>query len=126
MEKEAPKILIIDDSQLTIAMLHSGLRQHGFEVAVASDGDEGLLMLKRESPDLIILDMHMPSMSGREFLKALKDLPGDPPVPVIVITASEPTHDLVDGSNVRACYHKPIPMAQLIAKINECLEKRNG
>lgn len=115
------KILIIDDSQLAIMMLHDGLRQNGFEVAIASDGDEGLQMLKHESPDLIVLDMHLPSMSGREFLKALKDLPNDPPIPVIILTASDPVQDLADDRNVRACYQKPTPIAQLVAKINECL-----
>lgn len=116
------KILIIDDSKLAIMMLHDGLRQNGFEVAIASDGDEGLNMLKHESPDLIILDMHLPSMNGREFLKELKDRAYDPPIPVIVLTASEPVQDLVMDSIVRACYQKPMPIAQLVAKINECLE----
>ena len=122
MSKDTPrKILIIDDSQLAIVMLHDGLRQNGFEVVIASDGDEGLQMLKHESPDLIILDMHLPSMSGREFLKELKDFSLDPPIPVIVLTASEPVQDIVLDSIVRACYQKPMPMAQLVAKINECL-----
>lgn len=120
------KILIIDDSQLAIMMLHDGLRQNGFEVAIASDGDEGLNMLRHESPDLIILDMHLPSMHGREFLKELKGRAYDPPIPVIVLTASEPVHDLALDSIVRACYQKPTPIAQLVAKINECLQAQNG
>ena len=120
------KILIIDDSQLVIMMLHDGLRQNGFEVLIASDGDEGLQMLKHESPDLIILDMHLPSMSGREFLKELKDRAYDPPIPVIVLTASEPVRDMALDGIVRACYQKPMPIAQLVAKINECLQAQNG
>ena len=64
-DETPPKILIIDDSQLAIMMLHDGLRQNGFEVLIASDGDEGLQMAVSESPDLIILDMHLPSMNGR-------------------------------------------------------------
>ncbi len=122
--KILPKILIIDDSQLAIVMLHDGLRQNGFDVAIASDGDEGLQMVVSESPNLIILDMHLPSMSGREFLKELKVLALDPPIPVIVLTASEPVQDLVLDSIVRACYQKPMPTAQLVAKINECLESK--
>ena len=121
-----PKILIIDDSKLAIMMLHDGLRQNGFEVVIASDGDEGLQMLRQESPDLIILDMHLPSMSGREFLKELKALSYDPPIPVIVLIASEPVQDLATDSIVRACYQKPMPVAQLVAKINECLQAQNG
>lgn len=120
------KILIIDDSQLVVMMLHDGLRQNGFEVLIASDGDEGLQMLKHESPDLIILDMHLPSMSGREFLKELKSRAYDPPIPVIVLTASEPVRGMALDSIVCACYQKPMPIAQLVAKINECLQAQNG
>ena len=126
MSKDTPrKILIIDDSQLAIVMLHDGLRQNGFEVLIASDGDEGLQMLRHESPDLIILDMHLPSMSGREFLQELKDLSLDPPIPVIVLTASEPVQDIALDSIVRACYQKPMPIAQLVAKIDECLGSKS-
>lgn len=120
------RILIIDDSQLLVVVLHDALRQHDFEVLVASDGDEGLQMAKMESPDLIILDMHLPSMNGRQFLEKLKSLPNDTPIPVIVITGNEPPYDLLDKSNVRACFSKPVPIPKLIAKINECLEKQAG
>ncbi len=123
-EATAPKILIIDDSQLAIMMLHDGLRQNGFEVLIASDGDEGLQMVISESPDLIILDMHLPSMNGREFLVKLKEFALDPPVPVIVLTASEPIQDIALDSIVRACYQKPMPISQLVDKINECLESK--
>lgn len=121
-----PKILIIDDSKLAIMMLHDGLSQNGFEVLIASDGDEGLQMVVSESPDLIILDMHLPSMNGREFLVKLREFAFDPPIPVIVLTASEPVHDIAIDTIVRACYQKPMPMAQLVAKINECLQERKG
>ena len=120
------KILIIDDSKLAIMMLYDGLRQNGFEVLIASDGDEGLQMAVSESPDLIILDMHLPSMNGREFLVKLKEFALDPPIPVIVLTASEPIQDIALDSVVRACYQKPMPIAQLVAEINECLETQNG
>ena len=127
MSDEAPpKILIIDDSQLAIMMLHDGLRQNGFEVLIASDGDEGLQMAVSESPDLIILDMRLPSMNGREFLVKLKEFALDPLIPVIVLTASEPIQDIAIDSIVRACYQKPMPITQLVAKINECLQARNG
>ncbi len=122
-EDTARKILIIDDSKLAIMMLHDGLRQNGFEVLIASDGDEGLQMAISESPDLIILDMHLPSMNGREFLVKLKEFALNPPIPVIVLTASEPIQDIALDSVVRACYQKPMPIAQLVAKINECLEQ---
>lgn len=122
-EDVARKILIIDDSKLAIMMLHDGLRQNGFEVLIASDGDEGLQMAMSESPDLIILDMHLPSMNGREFLVKLKEFALNPPIPVIILTASEPIQDIALDSIVRACYQKPMPMAHLVAKINECLEQ---
>lgn len=121
-----PKILIIDDSKLTIMMLHDGLRQNGFEVLIASDGDEGLQMAVSESPDLIILDMHLPSMNGREFLVKLKEFALNPLIPVIVLTASEPIADIALDTIVRARYQKPMPMAQLVAKINECLQTQKG
>lgn len=125
-DETPPKILIIDDSKLATTMLHDGLLQNGFEVVIASAGDEGLQMLQQESPVLIILDMNLPSMDGLEFLVKLREFALDPPIPVIVLTASEPVQDLATDSIVRACYQKSIPMAHLVAKINECLQERKG
>ena len=104
------KILIIDDSKLAIMMLYDGLRQNGFEVLIASDGDEGLQMAVLESPDLIILDMHLPSMNGREFLVKLKEFALNPLIPVIVLTASEPIQDIaLDSLSCAPATRNPCP-----------------
>lgn len=67
------RILIIDDDPNVHKIYGASLRSHGFEVLKAMDGSEGLTMALKEHPDLILLDLLMPGMSGFEFLKKLRN-----------------------------------------------------
>ena len=86
--KTAKKILIIDDDQEITESVRLTLEARGYEVFNAVDGNQGLVLVERESPDLIILDMMMPKRSGFLVLEKLRrSMPV--PIRVIMITANE-------------------------------------
>lgn len=114
----ARKILVIDDSRVTVVMVKDSLIDHGYQVVVAHDGKEGLEKVKTEQPDLIILDMQMPEMTGDEFVQELKRTQGREITPVIMLTASE-TMEGLEG--VKGYFKKPAKVSDLIKKVKECL-----
>ena len=77
------KIILIEDDFLLLEMYSTTLSGEGYEVLQASDGAEGLDLIKNEKPDLILLDLSMPSVSGYQVLEELQDAKSDTPVIVI-------------------------------------------
>ena len=80
------KILLVEDSKFLRMATGRTLARAGYEMTFAADGDEALLMAGEKLPDLILLDMMLPKMSGLEVLKALKKDPATAAIPVIVLT----------------------------------------
>lgn len=81
------KILIVDDSRFLRLTNERVLTKAGYEVTTASDGPEGLRSAIEHPPDLIVLDMMLPGMSGPEVLRALRKAPATAAVPVMVLTS---------------------------------------
>ncbi|OFW31954.1 MAG: hypothetical protein A3G76_04165 [Acidobacteria bacterium RIFCSPLOWO2_12_FULL_65_11] len=82
------RILVVDDDQFLRRACEVGLRRQGFTVVTAADGAEGLRLARTEPPDLILLDILMPKMSGIEVLRALKADEGTRSIPVLVLSNS--------------------------------------
>lgn len=80
------KILLIEDDSLFVKMYQKKFAHEGLELEAAYDGEEGVEKIKSEKPDLIILDLMLPKMSGSEVLKQVKDDPEANAIPVIVLT----------------------------------------
>jgi CheY-like chemotaxis protein len=80
------KVLLVDDSKLQRWVIQKDLIKAGFTVIVAGDGEEGLRLAEKESPDLILLDMMLPKISGLDMLRSLKKTPATLDIPVIVLT----------------------------------------
>ena len=80
------KILLVDDSKFLRLATGRALTRAGYEMTFAGDGDEALLMAAETLPDLILLDMMLPKMSGLEVLKTLKKEPATEAIPVVVLT----------------------------------------
>ncbi len=80
------KVLLVEDSKLLRLATGRALTRAGYEMSFAGDGDEALLMAAEKLPDLILLDMMLPKMSGLEVLKALKKETATEPIPVVVLT----------------------------------------
>jgi len=80
------KVLVIDDEQGIRALLDTLLRRKGYDVIVAESGEKGLECLRRERPDVLVLDLKMPGMDGLTVLRQVRSL--DPIMPVIILTGA--------------------------------------
>jgi|ERR1700682_624744 DNA-binding response OmpR family regulator len=81
------KILVVDDSRLLRTANERMLVKAGYEVITAADGEEGLRLALESKPDLIVLDMMLPKLSGQEVLRQLRTNPSSASTPVIVLTS---------------------------------------
>jgi len=86
MVEQKNKILLVEDDVMIVRMYQRKLELEGFKVFLAFNGEEGLEILKKEKPDIILLDIMMPKMNGIEMLKALKKNPATKNIPVIILT----------------------------------------
>ncbi|MGA8442042.1 MAG: response regulator [Candidatus Sulfotelmatobacter sp.] len=96
------KILLVEDSKFLRLATGRALAHAGYEMTFAGDGDEALLMARENLPDLILLDMMLPKMSGPDVLKALKKEPLTAAIPIVVLTGlSQANSDrlLSDGAS---------------------------
>ena len=94
----AYKLLVVDDDRDIVEVLKKRLAQEGYEVAVAYDGEEALLKLKEENPDVVLLDLMMPKLNGFEVLKEIREKYIDKWRPVIIISAN------TELDSVKSCY----------------------
>ena len=121
----AKKILVIDDEQDLVELIKMRLETSGFEVVVAYDGQEGLTKAKKESPDLIILDLMMPKIDGYKVCRMLKFDEKYKKIPIILFTARAQESDKKTGQEVGADAYitKPFEPQVLLEKIKELLEE---
>lgn len=90
----AKKIVLADDEQFTAIAYKDGLSRAGYIVVVAHDGEEALGIIRKEKPDLVLLDLIMPKMNGFEVLKAVKSDPSLETTPCVVLSnQSQPTDE---------------------------------
>jgi len=122
------KIHIIDDDLNTIHVLRFVLQAKGYEVFSSSSGKDALEDFKEQVPDLILLDIVMPGMDGYQVCKSLKSISYLKDIPVIFITASHDTSELVKGFDVGAVdfISKPINRAEILARVNTHLELKQS
>lgn len=115
-----PLILIIDDDANIINLLTRRLSQEGFNIISAKDGKSGLELARTKNPDLILLDLLMPEVSGKEVLVELKSDPYTSSIPVIIVSAVADTEDKIDGLSLGANDYivKPFRFREVIARIN--------
>lgn len=84
----AKKILLIEDEEIVIGLLQKKLSKEGYEVSVATNGEEGLKAIRQVNPDLILLDIIMPRMGGFEVMEEINKDPELKKIPIIVISNS--------------------------------------
>jgi len=117
------KILVADDETHILHVVSLKLRNAGFNVLTARDGQEALELAQTEHPDLIITDYHMPQLSGLELCQRLKQDPATSGIPAIMLTARgyhlEP-HD-TQQSGILRMLSKPFSPRQLLSTVNEML-----
>jgi len=121
-----PKILLVEDNEMNRDMLSRRLVRRGYDVVVALDGAQGVAMARSETPDLILMDMSLPVLSGWDATKRLKEDPGTDSIPVIALTAHAMSTDR-DQALQAGCDDfdtKPIELPRLLEKIETLLDKK--
>jgi two-component system, sensor histidine kinase and response regulator len=115
----ASKILVIDDQPINVQLLKRKLEREGLQVAAAYNGHEGLALIARDKPDLILLDVMMPDMDGIEVCQRLQASEETRSIPVIFITARTTKESKLEGLAVGAVDYitKPIDLDETLARV---------
>ncbi|HEV8583370.1 MAG TPA: response regulator transcription factor [Methylomirabilota bacterium] len=118
-----PRILIVDDEPEIVRGLEDNLRFEGYDTSAAYDGEEGLRRACSEAPDLILLDLMMPKLSGSDVCRELRRRGVD--VPVIMLTARGEEADRVRGLELGADDYvtKPFSLRELLARVRAVLRR---
>ena len=121
----AEKIMLVEDEEKMARMLELELQHEGYTVEKAFDGLTGLERAEKGGPDLVLLDVMLPGMSGMEVLRRLRRTSS---VPVILLTARDAVTDKVSGLDSGADDYitKPFAIEELLARLRAALRKRQG
>ncbi|MFS8980119.1 adenylate/guanylate cyclase domain-containing protein [Cupriavidus necator] len=113
-------ILIVDDTPANLGVIVESLEDRGFRVVVAEDGEEGLQRAEFVRPDLILLDVMLPGLSGFETCRRLKALDSTRDIPVVFMTSLADTEDKVTGFSAGGVDYvtKPLEIEEVIARVN--------
>ncbi len=120
-----PTILLVEDEPAQREMLVYNLEAEGFDVITADNGEDGLLLVEENEPDLIILDWMMPQLSGLEVCRRLKSNPKTRQIPVIMLSARAEEVDRVRGLETGADDYvvKPYSVIELMARVKAHLRR---
>ena len=123
----AQKILIAEDDKNVQALIVFKLKNSGYDVVAVNNGVEAIEYLKHSTVDLIMLDMMMPLMSGREALLAIRNDPKTKDIPVVFLTARTLEQEVVDGLSLGADDYikKPFSPSELVARVRTVLMRSN-
>ena len=120
-----PRILVIEDEAGIRQLLAYSLFKHGFEVEDAADAGDGRLLLEKRQPDLLLLDLMLPGLSGLDFLRRLRRSPETKDLPVVILTARGEEKDRIAGLEMGADDYicKPFSTRELLARIQAVLRR---
>jgi two-component system phosphate regulon response regulator PhoB len=120
-----PYVLVVEDEDALAVLLDYNLDKVGFRVERAADGEEALLKIEEETPDLILLDWMLPKVSGMEVCRRLRARPRTRAIPVLMLTARGEDSDKVRGLDTGADDYvvKPFAMSELTARIRALLRR---
>jgi len=119
------KVLVVDDEQNIVELISFNLKREGFEVLTANDGLEALKKARNEKPDLIVLDIMLPTMDGLEVCRQLRQDAGTRTIPVIMLSARGEELDRILGLEIGADDYvtKPFSPRELLARIKARLRR---
>lgn len=112
-------ILAVDDENDVLLILKSSLQSEGFNVLTAASGPEALAAMESTIPDLVVLDLMMPEMTGFEVLSRMREKPQLSAVPVIILTGASDKDKIREAINVGVSYYivKPFEFHDLVSKV---------
>jgi DNA-binding response OmpR family regulator len=122
-----PRILLIEDEKGMVEAVRLRLEANGYEVMTSGDGEEGLIKARSEKPDLIILDVMLPTLDGLKVCRMLKFDENYNDIPVVMFTAKTQEEDVACGKEVGADAYvkKPFKSEELLKVIGDLLAKKN-
>ncbi|RJE80285.1 phosphate regulon transcriptional regulator PhoB [Paracoccus sp. JM45] len=125
MSRQAPCVLIVEDEGAQREVLHYNLEAEGFECVVADNGEDALLLVQEEMPDLIVLDWMLPKVSGIEVCRQVKADPSTRNIPIIMLSARAEEVDRVRGLETGADDYvvKPYSVVELMARLRTQLRR---
>ena len=111
-----PRVLVVDDEIGIVRLIQVNLERQGYQVETAGNGAEALAKIRRERPNLLVLDVMMPEMNGFELLTSIRSDPALADLPVIMLTAKAQDADIFKGYQLQADMYltKPFNPAELI------------
>ena len=123
--KQAPLVLVVEDEAALVTLLRYNLEREGFRVAEARDGEEAMLQIAEQMPDLVVLDWMLPLMSGIEVCRQLRRLPETRRLPIVMLTARGEEGDKLRGLDAGADDYvtKPFSPSELIARLRAVLRR---
>jgi len=126
-ENKTPVVLVVDDNQQNLELLQAYLEDMNCETTPAHDGLQALEIIAKEPPDLILLDVMMPKMSGFEVCKRIKNDPKTSDIPVIMVTALNEFGDIERGidSGTDDFLSKPINKLELLTRVKTMLKLKH-
>ena len=123
-EDGLPRVLIVDDDKVIQQLLEVNLELEGYEIAKASNGEEALSRVRDFGPDLVLLDVMMPKVDGREVCRRMKADPAMAEIPVIFLSARAQDMDVESGLELGASAYitKPFDPVELLDTVSRVLD----
>jgi two-component system phosphate regulon response regulator PhoB len=118
-------VLVVEDEPDVVDILRYNLGRAGFEVLIATSGDGGLDLARKMRPDIIVLDLMLPGLTGQEVCRALKSDPNTENLPVVMLTAKGEPHERVKGLELGADDYvtKPFSPRELVLRLQALLKR---
>ena len=119
------KIIVVEDEADILEVLEFNLAQDGFDVLCSQEGEKGLELIRREKPDLVLLDLMLPDLDGLEICRRLKSDAATQDIPIVMVTAKGKESDIVLGLGLGADDYitKPFNVGELIARVKAVLRR---
>jgi DNA-binding response OmpR family regulator len=122
------KLLIVDDEEFTVDMLQTFLQMNGFETFGAFNGEDGLVLVKVEQPEVIILDLMLPDIEGYEVCKRIRTYPDSATLPVVILSAraEQSSKERAMAAGADAYLVKPVQFPVLLSEVNRLLTEKKA
>ncbi len=124
----AQRILVVDDDREIVRLLRAYLERAGYQVFSAYDGETALHVIRRERPDLVVLDLMLPDRDGWDMTRVVRSDPGLAATPILMLTARVEDHDKIVGLEMGADDYvtKPFNPREVMARIRAVLRRAQG